>query len=98
MVPAECSLDEDELREQLGRYRRVGESSTVRARESRRLVIAVGHEVPDALVDRLVEVERTCCPFFELVWHPRVRELSISVDQAAHERRLAGLAAALAAA
>ena len=95
MVPAVCSLTDEDLGAQLERYRQVGASSAVCVHEPRRLVISVGDAVPERLVDELVSVERSCCPFFELSWSTATHELSFSVRAAEHEPALAAVARAL---
>ncbi len=96
MAPASCALDETALAEQLGRYRAVGADSALVARDARRIVVDVGPRVPGALVDELVEVERGCCPFFELDWRPPGRRLTVAVRDVEHEPALSAIATALA--
>ncbi len=96
MAPALCALDESALAEQLGRYRAVGRDSGLVARDARRIVVDVGPEVPVALVDELVAVERGCCPFFDIAWQPPGRQLAVAVRDAEHEQALSAIAAALA--
>ena len=95
MAPAACSLDEEELRAQLARYRAVGARAEVLERRKQRLVIRVSHPVSDLTVEELVAVERHCCPFFDLGWEQRRRRLSISVSRPEEEPALDAIAAAL---
>lgn len=72
-----CSLSDPELREQLARYpscRRICGSPGVER------VIRVTRSVPGPLVEKLVQVERQCCPFFQLSWDGPSRYLLISVS------------------
>jgi len=95
MVASSCSLDELELREQLQRYRAVGEGGELIASDRRRRVIRVAAAVPDSLVARLIEVERSCCPFFELTWDPASRCLTVAVTARDQEAALAAVGSAL---
>jgi hypothetical protein len=88
IVAPSCSLDRDELRAQLERYRSVGEGATVIERDRRRLVVRVGATVPEDVVADLVAIEHECCPFFGLEWQPQARRLAISVPSSAHEPAL----------
>lgn len=96
MAPASCALDETGLAEQLGRYRAVGRHSALVARDARRIVVDVGSEVPGGLVDKLIAVERGCCPFFDVDWRPPERRLTVAVRGSEHEQALSAIAAALA--
>ncbi len=95
MAPLACSLNEAELRSQLERYRIAGSDATVVERSPRRLVIGIGDQVPDGVVDELVKVERECCPFFGLDWQPAHRRLAVSVATEWHEPALEAIASAL---
>jgi hypothetical protein len=94
IVPA-CSLSETELREQLARYTRAGRGAEVIEHERRRRVIRVAAEVPESLIRRLIEVERGCCPFFELAWDGKSRRLSVAVPGSDHEPALEAIVSAL---
>jgi hypothetical protein len=80
MAAPSCSLSDPELREQLARYRVVGESAEVLEWSAQRRLIRVTRSVPEPLVERLVQVERQCCPFFQLSWDGPSRYLLISVS------------------
>ena len=67
-------------------------------RERRRRVIRVGSDVPESLILRLIEVERGCCPFFEMVWDEASRRLAIEVPDSDHEPALEAIVSALGAA
>ena len=64
----------------------------------RRRVIRVGSDVPESLILRLIEVERGCCPFFEMVWDEASRRLAIEVPDSDHEPALEAIVSALGAA
>jgi hypothetical protein len=95
MAPASCSLDEADLRVQLDRYREVGRGALWLESSPRRQVVQVADDVPDSLIDELIEVEQDCCPFFELGWESAARRLSISVGEREREPALGALAEAL---
>ncbi|MGZ4180763.1 MAG: hypothetical protein ACXVUL_08795 [Solirubrobacteraceae bacterium] len=95
MVAASCSLNEAELAEQLARYRAAGQSAEVIERERRRRVIRVAAEVPESLICRLIEVERGCCPFFDLAWDRESRRLTVEVPDSDHEPALEAIVSAL---
>ena len=95
MAVAACSLNEAELREQLARYGAAGEGAEVIDSSGRRRVIRVAASVPESLIERLIEVERGCCPFFELAWDRASRCLTIEVSAAEHEPALDAIAFAL---
>lgn len=95
IVPASCSLDELELRAQLGRYREAAAGARVLERDPRHLVIRVSDDVPETVVERLIAVERDCCPFFDLDWQPGARRLRVAVPSGAHEPALDAVAFAL---
>jgi hypothetical protein len=94
MTPG-CALNEDGLRAQAERYRRVGTGARLIDRSHRRLVVDLDEEVDPKLVDELIDVERECCPFFEVGWEPSGRRLNISVSRAEHEPALNAIAFAL---
>ena len=93
-----CSLNEAQLVEQLAGYARAGRGAEVIERERRRRVIRVGSDVPESLILRLIEVERGCCPFFEMVWDEASRRLAIEVPDSDHEPALDAIVSALGAA
>ena len=80
--PLECRLDVDGLRRQGDRYRALGRHATAVERGPGRLAVRFDAEVPAALLREAVEVERSCCPFFDL--RPGARELVVTVADAEH--------------
>ncbi|MGZ4186940.1 MAG: hypothetical protein ACXVUE_17050 [Solirubrobacteraceae bacterium] len=95
IVAPSCSLSEAELAEQLARYRAAGQSAEVLEREQRRRVIRVSPDVPEPLILRLIEVERGCCPFFDLTWDGPSRRLTVEVPDSDHEPALEAIVSAL---
>jgi hypothetical protein len=95
MAASSCSLNDPELREQLARYRVVGESAEVLEWSARRRLIRVASSVPEPLIERLVEVERNCCPFFELSWDRESACLAISISATDQEPALDAVTYAL---
>ncbi len=95
MVAPSCSLSEPELRKQFARYRAAGEGAEVIEWAGRRRVIRVARAVPESLIDTLVEVERACCPFYELTWDGASRCLTIGVAARDHEPALDAIGYAL---
>ena len=93
LVPS-CGLDADGLKTQRERYREAGEGATVLERSPRRLVVEVSPRGANA-VQKLVEVERECCPFFQIDWDSSLGRLSFGVSDAEHEPALDAIAYAL---
>jgi hypothetical protein len=93
--PASCSLDAAGLSQQLARYRELGEGASVLTRSRRRVVVRLRDSVSSEAVAEAVEVERSCCPFFDLSWSACDRELSFGVLDAEHEPALDAIAYAL---
>jgi len=95
MAPASCSLDEDGLSTQVSRYRAAGSGAQLIERGTRRLMIRVSEQTSTAVIEELVAVERSCCPFFALRWEPESRLLTVAVTQPEDEPALAAIAHAL---
>jgi hypothetical protein len=93
LVPS-CELDAGGLKAQRERYRAAGEGATVLERTARRLVVEVSPQAVSA-VSNLVEVERECCPFFQIDWDSSLGRLSFGVSDAEHEPALDAIAYAL---
>jgi hypothetical protein len=90
-----CSLDKNGLRAQRDRYRRAGAGAQIVARDPRRITVRLAEGTDASEIEHLVEVERDCCPFFELAWAPEQRLLSVGVAVAGHEPALDAIVAAL---
>lgn len=97
-IESACSLSEPELREQLAGYATAGRGAEVLEREPRRRVIRVASDVPESLILRLIEIERGCCPFFDMAWDGASRTLAIEVRDSDHEPALEAIVYALGAA
>lgn len=95
-LPTVCTLDEDALLSQRDRYRRIGAYARQLQRSPQRLLLAIDAEAGDALIAEAVSVERICCPFFSIEWHPETRTLEISVSSATYEPALSAIHTALA--
>ena len=80
MNPTACSLDADELVAQLERYCAIGRLAARVEHEPGRVVVRFVGGPPTALIERTLEVERGCCPFFEIDYDPASQRLAISVD------------------
>ena len=95
MAPAGCTLNESSLREQVDRYRRLGEMAlSIEDRETR-LVVTFGVGVDAGLVRETVAIERGCCSFFTLDYNASERRLSIGIDGTTRGDALRGLSVAL---
>jgi hypothetical protein len=81
MASGPCSLSDAELRAQLDRYRRIGSGGEGRWLSATSVELVVGRAVPDALVEQAVATERSCCPFFEMLWDPGSRRLAVAVTR-----------------
>ena len=92
---AECRLDLPGLRAQRDRYREIGRHLTGLEREPRRLTARLSADVDRALVERTIEVERSCCEFFQLRFDDRRRELVVTVAEPARDPALDAIAEAL---
>ena len=86
--PTACSLDAEELVAQLERYRAIGRLAAGVEHEPGRVIVRFAGDPPSALIEPTLEVERGCCPFFDIDYDPGTRRLAISVD---HPDRRPGL-------
>jgi hypothetical protein len=93
-----CALDEQGLREQHARQRRLAPSviSVVRDGGAMHVEFAPGFDRP--LLDEMVEVEKQCCPFFRFAFDERARRLTIGVAEPEYAPAVEAIAAALGAA
>jgi hypothetical protein len=94
MAPS-CGLDGAELRLQLERYRQAGQNASLIERTPKRLVVQLDRHVSEELIERLLTVERSCCPFFTLAWGKGRRRLTVSVSHEEHVPALDAIARAL---
>jgi hypothetical protein len=95
MNPASCSLAPEELHAQFERYRAIGRVAAGVKHEPGRVVVRFADDPPSALIERTLEVERGCCPFFETDYDAASQRLTISVDQPGRRPSLDSIAHAL---
>jgi hypothetical protein len=76
---AECRLDIDGLRGQRNRYRALGAHATSARRQRQQLEVHFDAGVDVDLLVEAIDVERRCCPFFEMQLQLERRELVITV-------------------
>jgi hypothetical protein len=95
MTTAACSLTADELGAQLDRYRVLGRHAAAVDYEPGRVLVRFADDPPRPLIERTLEVERGCCPFFEVDYQPAGRRLAIGVDQPNRRPNLDAIARAL---
>jgi len=84
MNAAACTLDPAELHEQLARYRAIGRLAATVEHEPGRVVVRFADDPPSDVIECTLEVERGCCPFFDIDYDHATQRLAISVD---HPRR-----------
>jgi hypothetical protein len=94
-APLQCRLDSGGLQRQHERYRTLGHHATAVERAPGRLAVRFDVSVPADLLREAVEVERECCPFFDLRADPAGRELVVSVADAEHDPALDAIRHAL---
>jgi hypothetical protein len=90
-----CTLGERELAAQLAAYRELGTDARLIERTPERLAVELGTDVDARRVERVIAIERECCPFFRIAWEPGSHRLSISVAHTEHRPALAAIAAAI---
>jgi hypothetical protein len=95
MTLTACSLEPDELHEQLERYRAIGRRAAAVEHEPGFVVVRFDDDPPSVLIERTLEVERGCCSFFEIDYKPGTQRLVISVDQPDRRPSLDSIAHAL---
>lgn len=94
-MTAACSLAAGELAAQLDRYRALGRYAAAVDYEPGRVVVRFADDPPTALIERTLEVERGCCPFFEIDYEPAAQRLVVRVDQPDRRPSLDSIAHAL---
>jgi hypothetical protein len=93
--PSACRLDATGGREQADRYRRLSGSVTAMQRCDDALDVSFAAAVDLSLLRDAVDVERSCCPFFDLRLDDHARTLHVSVAGADDRPALDALAAAI---
>jgi hypothetical protein len=76
-----CSLDEQGLREQAARYARLASSVTTVDREEGSIRFSFGEDLDLQILEKMVDVERDCCPFFRFAFDGEERALTVSVKR-----------------
>jgi SAM-dependent methyltransferase len=95
MIASSCSLDAAERAAQLERYRALGRHAAEAEHDPGRVVVRFIDDPPAGLLERTLEVERGCCPFFDIGYEPVGRRLVIGLEDPDRERDLDAIAAAL---
>jgi hypothetical protein len=90
-----CGLDDPGLRDQLDRYRRLGQRAATVERTGLELVVVFELPVDDGLLEETLAVERGCCSFFSIGYIPDRQRLSIAVPDAARVPALEAIRSAL---
>jgi hypothetical protein len=90
-----CRLDAAGRREQAGRYRRLRASIAAIRRRDDALDVSFAAGVDASLLRDTVDVERACCPFFDLRLDDHSRTLHVAVAGPEDAPALDALAAAL---
>jgi hypothetical protein len=93
-VPS-CSLRVDQAAPQAERWRKVARAAVAVERSGHALAVTFGEDVPASTVERLIAVERECCPFFLIRYDGRARRLEMTVDDPQHAPALDAVADSL---
>jgi ubiquinone/menaquinone biosynthesis C-methylase UbiE len=91
-----CTLDAAERGVQLERYRALATHTAEVEHEPGRVVVRFSDDPPTSLLERTLEVERGCCPFFDIQYEPVSRRLVIAVEDPDRDPDLDAIAHALA--
>ena len=91
----DCRLDIDGLRRQRDRYRALGAQVSSARRQRQQLEVRFDTGVDVDLLIETIEVERECCPFFEMQLQLERRELVITVQHPEQDPALDAIIAAL---
>jgi len=83
-----CSLSPADLARQQRRYAEIGRAAIASRRSPSTIEIDLSADVDDGLVRETLEIERSCCPFFELDFDADRRVLSIGVADDFHRPAL----------
>jgi hypothetical protein len=90
-----CLLDAPGMQSMRARYQRLGRSLTRMQRDGELLVLEFGPDLDRQLLERALEVERGCCPFFSFSFAPDLRRLCVGVADPATAVALDAFAALL---
>jgi hypothetical protein len=95
LKPAACRLDATGRREQAARYRRLSASVASVTRRDDALDVTFAAGVDLSLLEAAVDVERACCPFFDLRLDDQARTLHVAVSAPRERPALDALEAAM---
>jgi hypothetical protein len=95
LSPSACRLDATGRRDQAERYRRLSPSVTDIQRRDGALDVSFAAAVDLPLLREAVDVERACCPFFDLRLDDHARTLHVAVADPDDRPALDALAAAM---
>jgi hypothetical protein len=95
LSPAACRLDTAGRLEQAERFRRLSASVTEIRRRDDALDVRFAAGVDASLLRDAVDVERACCPFFDLRLDDHARTLRVAVANPDDRPALDALAAAM---
>jgi hypothetical protein len=90
-VPS-CTLRVDQAAPQAERWRELAGASVAIEQSGDELTMTFGEGVPVATVERVIAVERECCPFFLMHYDPDARRLHMTVDGAEYAPALDAVA------
>jgi hypothetical protein len=90
-----CKLDDEGLKRQQARQRRLSESVEAVSRDDGRLVVRFVDGFDRAALDAMLAVERECCPFFVFDLDEPARTLRVGVDHPSRAPALDALDATL---
>jgi hypothetical protein len=94
MAPS-CALDESGIRSQLERYRLAGRGARLLELTGQQVTVQLDERIDRKVIERAIEVEGECCPFFAIDWRAEQRRLVISVGRSEHEPALEAIVFAL---
>ena len=90
-----CALDEQGLRDQQARHRRLAPGVISVTRRGNALLIDFASGFDRRALDEMVEVERQCCPFFRFAFDEKARRLTVTVAEPGQAPAMEALGAAL---
>lgn len=93
-VPS-CSLSVEDLGRQQRRYSEIGRAAVVRRRTESAIELELSDKVDERLVHETIEIERSCCPFFDLDFDADHHVLAIVVTDDFHRPALDAIDQAL---
>jgi len=96
MNGAACTLDAGERAAQLERYRALARHTADVEHQPGRVIVRFFDDPPIDLLERTLEVEHGCCPFFDIKYEPVDRRLVIAVEDPDRNRDLDAIAQTLA--